>query len=606
MNRDEAKQYLEDNGFPTGRELLANKHKMAKDWLSKETAFLDEHIPKPKMAIRLHCIEFDIHEVPDCANEKCNNKVKSLTTQPSHNGVYRIEFTKFCSSKCSRTSQQTLEKTRKTCREKFGADSYMQSDQGKQQYKDTMVSRYGVKHSSQLPDFHDKRRKTTYERYGVREWMKDEEKVSEWKERFREKHGEDNPMKVGSIKDKVFETNTDRYGESVIFKTDHFKEMSKQTFIEHYGVPHPMQSESVKQKVRQSNLNSNEGVLYNQRHLSEYALSVLNDEEKLSDLYNKFGFIRLVADYLGCHFSSVQRAMDILSIPAKQAHKSSIGELEVNSFIESLGFTTKQSDRTILDGFESDIVVNEVPLIVEFNGTYYHSSKFKSKSYHQSKSILAHQKGYDLIHVYEDDWEDDNQRLKVQEKIRSKLKKNKDKIYARKTTVSIPSKEEVKNLMNQHHIQGYTGYSFAIGLYRGGNLISCATFKKTNKHGIYDLNRFVSSTPVVGGMSKIVSYLKKNVNFKEIFTYAHLDYSRGDLYEKSGFSRDKVTPPGLWYIRKGYVERYRREKFMKHKLPSLFENVDMSKTEKEIMEENGFIPFHDAGSIKFSLTKSNP
>lgn len=38
---------------------------------------------------------------------------------------------------------------------------------------------------------------------------------------------------------------------------------------------------------------------------------------------------------------------------------------------------------------------------------------------------------------------------------------------------------------------------------------------------------------------------------------------------------------------------------MKHKLPNLFENVDMTKTEKEIMKNLGYAMIHDAGNLKY-------
>ena len=51
-----------------------------------------------------------------------------------------------------------------------------------------------------------------------------------------------------------------------------------------------------------------------------------------------------------------------------------------------------------------DIYIPELNLAFEFNGSYWHSSLYKDKCYHQNKTKLCYEKGIQLIHVYEYDW----------------------------------------------------------------------------------------------------------------------------------------------------------------------------------------------------------
>ena len=70
------------------------------------------------------------------------------------------------------------------------------------------------------------------------------------------------------------------------------------------------------------------------------------------------------------------------------------------------------SERSILDGSEIDLYIPEFKLGLEFNGVYYHSIKFKDEFYHQNKSIKCYDKGINLIHIYENEWVDNQDNIK--------------------------------------------------------------------------------------------------------------------------------------------------------------------------------------------------
>lgn len=55
--------------------------------------------------------------------------------------------------------------------------------------------------------------------------------------------------------------------------------------------------------------------------------------------------------------------------------------------------------------YELDIFLPELSIAFEFNGAYWHSNLNKNKYYHQNKTKLCYEKGIQLIHIYEYEWD---------------------------------------------------------------------------------------------------------------------------------------------------------------------------------------------------------
>ena len=63
-----------------------------------------------------------------------------------------------------------------------------------------------------------------------------------------------------------------------------------------------------------------------------------------------------------------------------------------------------ENDRELIAPYELDIVIPELHLAIEFNGIYWHSCFYKDENYHLMKTELCESKGYRLIHIFEDEW----------------------------------------------------------------------------------------------------------------------------------------------------------------------------------------------------------
>lgn len=84
---------------------------------------------------------------------------------------------------------------------------------------------------------------------------------------------------------------------------------------------------------------------------------------------------------------------------------TSKAEEEIVKFIKSIyDGPIEIHNRNILNGKEIDIYLPNKNIAIEFNGIYYHSTKFKEKDYHQKKALSLLSKNIALLSIFEDDW----------------------------------------------------------------------------------------------------------------------------------------------------------------------------------------------------------
>jgi DNA-directed RNA polymerase subunit RPC12/RpoP len=97
------------------------------------------------------------------------------------------------------------------------------------------------------------------------------------------------------------------------------------------------------------------------------------------------------------------------------SHHISKKEIELREFIKTL-VPEKYlvfNDKKLINPYELDIlIVYPYNLALEFNGTYWHSEKFKSADYHEKKTRLCKEQGITLIHVSEFDWDNNNAKIR--------------------------------------------------------------------------------------------------------------------------------------------------------------------------------------------------
>ena len=288
----------------------------------------------------------------------------------------------------------------------------------------------------------------------------------------------------------------------------------------------------------------------------------------------------------------------------KCANLVSKWENDVYGYITSLGVDAEQSNRKILNGKEIDIYIPEMKIGVECDGLIWHNEKTCDNNYHINKTNKAKNKGVRLIHIFEDEWK--YKKDVVKSMLSAIFGKTQTTIYARNCEIKIVGAHEKRIFIDTNHIQGDTKSKVNIGLYHNGELVSVMTFgtprvnlKGDKSEGYWELVRFCNKigARVVGGASKLLSYFKKNYNYKRIVSYCDKRWFDGKLYEKLGFTHDHDSKPNYFYV----INDRRKNRFQFRKDALVKEGYDPAKTEHQIMLDRGIYRIYDCGTKVYYL-----
>jgi hypothetical protein len=509
--------------------------------------------------------------------KQCGNETQFLGLSKG----YRI----YCSSKCSRNSELTIQKTKKTKIKRYGDENYVNAEKSSKTWKN--------KSKKNIQIIIEKRKKTNAEKYGDENFTNREKS----QKTCLEKYGDEN----FTNRDKFVNTCLEKYGLKNVFQEENIKQKIKDYFQNKYNVNHPMKVEEIKNKTinktKNFYMNKNKQLFEKYFDILEYK----NEDnihvkcKKCSKDYwiqKQYLIWRLNKNINPCH-----ECYDISNI--------SINEKELLNFIiENYKNQILVNDRSIISPQEIDIYLPDLKLAFEFNGLHWHNELYIDKKYHLNKTIECEKQGIHLVHIYEDDWI--YKQDIVKSRILNLLGKSK-KIFARKTEIKEVSYKDSKEFLEKNHIQGDCMSKFRFGLYTEEELVSLMTFGKLRKNlgqlaneDSYELLRFCNklNTTIVGGANKLFKYFIKNQNPKEVISYADRSWTMNNgntLYDKLGFKLLSISIPNYYYVH----GKIRKNRFGYRKDVLISEGFDKNKSEHQIMLERGIYRIYNSGNLKF-------
>lgn len=283
---------------------------------------------------------------------------------------------------------------------------------------------------------------------------------------------------------------------------------------------------------------------------------------------------------------------------------SSQGEKDIVRWLEEIGVNNiVLHDRKLIKPYEVDIFLSDYNIAIEYNGIYWHSEKMgKDSNYHVNKLEMTKAAGIRLIQVWEDDWVHKKELIKRLILARIGLSDQK-RIGARKTSPSIITVDRAAVFLDNNHIQGRVAGSFYFGLEHAGELVAVMVFTKQGKGSTsVMLDRYATSAGVPGGFSKLLKFaLSQMPGVTEVVTFADREISQGDLYEQTGFVKDRILPPDYKYVVNGKrVHKFNYRKARIKADPNLKYKDGM--TERELMALNGIPRVWDSGKIRYVFT----
>lgn len=287
-------------------------------------------------------------------------------------------------------------------------------------------------------------------------------------------------------------------------------------------------------------------------------------------------------------------------------------EKELQTFLNDNNISFN-SNRQILIGKEIDILIEDKKLGIEFNGLKWHSEWFgkKDKNYHLNKTLKCNEKGYGLIHIFEDEYVYKKDIVLSKLKHLLKLNSHLPKIGGRKIKVKEIYKSDAEFFLNKNHIQGFTSSTTYIGGFYGDELIAVMSFKIINNNSAnWELTRFATQPSYVyqGVASKLFKYFIRSYDPSSIISFADrrwTPWKDNNLYIKLGFTLDSINKPDYKYYNE-LVDRHQRFHkfgFRKQKLHKKY-NLPLTMTETEMVKELGYDRIWDCGLFKFVWEKN--
>lgn len=213
--------------------------------------------------------------------------------------------------------------------------------------------------------------------------------------------------------------------------------------------------------------------------------------------------------------------------------RSSEDEREIGGFCEKLGFEVEYNKQGFIGNTnkEIDIFISDKNVGIEFDGLYWHSSKFNKRYEHLEKTEACNENGVNLIHIFEDEWK--FKKKIVMNRLKSILGKTNGSIYARKCEVKEIEVSIARKFLEKYHIQGYVQSNVKLGLFFKDRLVAVMTFGKPrfNKKYEWELLRFatIGSFNVVGAAGKLFNHFTKT-NQGSVISYSDRRWGNGSVY----------------------------------------------------------------------------
>jgi hypothetical protein len=235
------------------------------------------------------------------------------------------------------------------------------------------------------------------------------------------------------------------------------------------------------------------------------------------------------------------------------AHHTSYGENRLYDFLKEYDDDIQQTYKVGDKKTEIDIFLPKYKLGIEYDGLYWHSDLFKSKTFHFNKLRIANENNIDLIHIYDDEWL--NKEDIVKSILLNKIHKTPHKLSAHKCEIKEITSDEFYNFMEQNHLIGGCRASIKIGLFYKGELVQAMGVRKPRQESRKNNTQWETVRSctkcyynVYGGLKKIWDYFIEKYDPQSIIAYADLRYSKGGLMLNRGFKLIRKTTPSYYYI----------------------------------------------------------
>lgn len=250
--------------------------------------------------------------------------------------------------------------------------------------------------------------------------------------------------------------------------------------------------------------------------------------------------------------------------------------------------------------FRYDFKVGDT--LIEVSPWPFHNSTFnpmpgkppKDPQYHYMKTQAALNNNLRCLTIWE--WDSVEKVLD--------LLKQRPSVGARQCVIKEVEKEEAKDFLQRHHLQGYARDSVRVGLYYTGQLIALMTFGKPryNKSVQFELVRYCAIYNVMGGAQRLFKWFTDNYQPLSVVSYCDLSKFSGKLYLQLGFSLKKTSIGRHWYnpkTQKHITDNLLRQHGFDRLLGKEYGCFGKGTSNEDLMRQHGFVEIYDAGQATY-------
>lgn len=236
----------------------------------------------------------------------------------------------------------------------------------------------------------------------------------------------------------------------------------------------------------------------------------------------------------------------------KCSNRSSTPEDQILSYVRSvLPEYDPHKDRTVLRGQEIDVYVPGLKVGIEFNGCYYHSSKFyRTPRREHIKSVLAAGLGINLLHIWEDDWRD--RREAVISAVNHLLKVNYGpEENTESLVVQKVDPKRADEFLSKYDIRGSTQGSHFLGLVnsRTGKIRAAAVIRR--RHNNLYIVRFAQNGLTPEAFSILTKYIEDTYHYDTLHILVDRQYAPGYGLTLDEWFEDLHIAPDYSFILNG-------------------------------------------------------
>ena len=292
-------------------------------------------------------------------------------------------------------------------------------------------------------------------------------------------------------------------------------------------------------------------------------------------------------------------------VPLSHMTRTSKVELQVKEFVRNLldDDTIDKSRQILLPEMngEVDIWIPQCNLALEVNGVYWHSQKHSNdKNRHFDKFNILRQKGIQLLQFW--DTEIKQKEAIVYSLIGVKCRAANKIIPGRKTRLVELPFAVANTFHSDHHLQGSitrTQGIYNLGLAYQDELIAVISIGRHHRQvqqTVLSRLTFKQNYIIIGGSEKLFCQVLKDVSSRPIITFSDNRISLGTVYQKLGFTSDKIIAPDYFWT--GNDEIIKKQTGKKSYFSA---RGGVGDTEVELANSLGFHQVFDAGKVRWKF-----